>query len=215
MGIGKRVQDAREMLEPSRSVFCDQYGLSYTTVRQWEKKDEAHPALGRLCEILFDNGIICDESWLLTGEGVKPYRVKESLWGAHLQRLQAKDIESRLIKKRLKLIGDDIVVHIKHLFKNYPHEHLIIGRIRDNDMAPFYQKGDFVAGLKEQQTIPSHDGQVGLLEIEPTRFIVRQLRFNKGELEINTTREQGYQPIPFKTPFYPLVWFHRDEPHSK
>lgn len=130
---GKRLRMARVLSGLSRQEFQDTLSVSTSTLNAWENGRICLTEKGaiRVSNALSKVNIVCSASWLLDGIGESPRSmdaVKLNLAG-----LEGDSIRDNII--------DEIA------FFSTRNKGGICVKVGDDSMAPFYVKGDFVAGI--------------------------------------------------------------------
>ncbi|MCG7489567.1 helix-turn-helix domain-containing protein [Vibrio sp. Of14-4] len=123
---GNRVQYLRHLLNHSRTSFSERYGISPSTLRQWEssKKAETSERVSIILSEALRGELNINVDWLRTGEGNSP-TLKET------RQLDFYD---------LSVAYDDAF----RLIDRYRSEKLEIITISNNDWRPWLSSGDIV-----------------------------------------------------------------------
>lgn len=132
----ERLRRIRNMANLNREEMCTSNGLNINTYKGWEiarygglPVDGAERAIRRVAK----EGVICSTVWLLHGEGQGPYSIpNESTDGKN---------------KSSKTEDKEIIIKEIMLFQSY-YSHAIYIEVQDDGMSPIYEKGDFIAGIK-------------------------------------------------------------------
>lgn len=123
----------------NRKDFCSHFDISYDTLDAWERGKNPLTPKGakRFIDILKSVGIYCSEEWLIKGEGLSPRPLKEIV----------PDVEIDL-SNSLTLFEQNISLATEISTFTTLNKDSIITIIRDESMLPFYEKGDYVGGIR-------------------------------------------------------------------
>lgn len=138
--IADRLKVARSIAGYSnRKDFCSHFDIPYDTLDAWERGKNPLTLKGakRIINILKSVGIYCSEDWLIKGEGLSPRPLKEI----------TPDIEINL-SNSLNLFEKNINLVTEISTFTTLNKDSIITIIRDESMLPFYEKGDYVGGVR-------------------------------------------------------------------
>jgi transcriptional regulator with XRE-family HTH domain len=128
---GGRVRLARSMVGLTRKDLENRFNVSVNTLQAWESNKNLLSVKGakKLNEAFIKSGLLCSESWLLTGDGQSP-----NLLEASVALPKEVDENTRILREleAFKAINPSPIVII----------------IIDDGMEPIYSIGDFVAGNK-------------------------------------------------------------------
>ncbi len=141
----KRLKQVRRLLNMDREEFAEYCHFNTVTYKDWETaRRNTIPAAkaDELFDYLKKEGIFVSLEWFLKGAGPEPYRVlnwhdKEGVSQHEISDVQILIAEDVFIKKELSLF---LINHADATWFILP----------DDTMAPFYQKGDVVAGIQYQ-----------------------------------------------------------------
>lgn len=127
----ERIKLARNMLGLSRKEIEERFHISANTLQSWELGRNILTTKGakRLSTFFVRQGLLCSDSWLLTGEGQLPKLLEGS---ESLPQTLTEDLVILSEIEAFKAINSDPVIII----------------IRDDSMEPVYNFGDYVAGNK-------------------------------------------------------------------
>jgi hypothetical protein len=131
---GERLRAIRAFCASSRQIFCQEASLSESTLKAWE--NDVSPLTGKganlLAKIFNQRGIACTQAWLLRGEEPSPIR--------------------RITLPHASKMGEDdsLPQEIALLQACYqrPRSRFVSFMVQTQEMAPFFQKGDWVAGVE-------------------------------------------------------------------
>jgi len=156
---GNRLRAIRAFCASSRNEFCDEMGLSESTLKAWENDVARLTKKGAalLVDIFQKHGIYCTEEWLLTGEGFSPLR----------QSYEASN----------QNFAEDILVQqeVDNL-KRYYRKNIFSFKILDKSMAPQFRVNDWVAGiLINEQDLPYFWGEVIIADVDHDGILLRTL----------------------------------------
>ncbi|MGL5784354.1 MAG: hypothetical protein ACRCYZ_02630 [Alphaproteobacteria bacterium] len=131
---GSRLRAIRAFCASSRQLFCQETGISESTLKAWE--NDVSPLTGKganlLAKIFHQRGIGCTQAWLLRGEEPSPIR-KITPFSSH------------------KLGEEDYLAQEIALLQacyQRPRSRFISFAIKTHEMEPFFQKGDWIAGVE-------------------------------------------------------------------
>lgn len=136
---GKRLRICRDYTGLNIREFCQKYGFNTITFGRWEKGNKVslnEKNVDRVCHALLKEGVICPSTWLLKGTGTAP---KERS-GQNL--FQGKDFD-----KTSKALSALLIFSEMEIFQDN-NENAITAITDDLAMAPFYDLGDHVGGIK-------------------------------------------------------------------
>jgi len=182
--IAERLKAARSLAGyGNRKDFCSQFDIPYDTLDAWERGKNPLTLKGakRIVDALKSVGICCSEDWLMHGKGFFPRPLKEVI--PHISIDSSNTLN--LFEQYLNLAAE-ISTFITL------NEDSIITIIKDETMLPFYEKGNYVGGLKLQRKdlrkainkrciIEFLDGQITvgqLLKLNASSYKVRALNKN-------------------------------------
>ena len=202
---GERLRAIRAYCSPSRNHFCDKTGMSESTLKAWENGVAPLTKKGAksLVEIFSGFGLLCTESWLLDGEGPSPLRPFEGSSNTTMS-------EERFIQKEFEELSQ------------YYTDKLLLHRVPDQCMAPFFKQGDAVAGILVSPTdLPYYWDEVILAETTNSPPLLRRvLRGSQpGLVTLATLNVPGHQAqqrmedITIKAS-YRIIW-HRSPIHNQ
>lgn len=139
----KRVRSARMLAGLKRQDLQERYSIHENTLKLWEKPSPTGKGLTekgakRLIDALKAEGIECTVQWLLTGYGEGP-RLTEN-----------DNIEFGHIEIPLPELNQDLAILKEVQFFQDINKETMVLLITDNNMAPFFQIGDYVGGYKRQ-----------------------------------------------------------------
>lgn len=136
-----RVKRVRNLANLSRKEMCDCESLNVNTYKGWElARYGGLPREGafKIVERVAREGVLCTVDWLLYGSGSGPQLQLglSNTSGANIQQTQEKVLnESQAIQNE--------IIYFSKQFEN-----TVSLKLSDNSMKPFYQSGDYVAGIK-------------------------------------------------------------------
>lgn len=135
---GDRIKALRNSLGLSRKEFAEKHGFSDSTLKAIEYSAfHLKPIqLRKLIEIFLREGLACSEEWIQTGKG-------EVL------------LNKEKIDKDYSSLFDPTTLEAK-LFQKHNPRSLVI-QLADNSMSPFYEKQDYVGGIKITRTLKHLD----------------------------------------------------------
>jgi transcriptional regulator with XRE-family HTH domain len=133
---GQRLQLIRNMLNLSRNDVHCKYGIPVPTLRSWElgKTKIGLKALYRCMECYKQEGILCSSEWILEGKGLEPQRTQQL---QHLfQTPQMGEIQA-----------DDVLMLKEMQYFQSLHPSAVMIQVANDEMLPYYQIGDYLAGI--------------------------------------------------------------------
>lgn len=156
---GNRLRAIRAFCAPSRNGFCEDTGLSESTLKAWENDVARLTKKGAalLVTIFQKQGIYCTEDWLLNGEGLSPLR--------------------QLHEASNQNVAEDILVQqeIDNL-KRYYRKNIFSYKVSDKNMAPQFKVNDWIAGILIDTTdLPYFWDEVVIADVETHGILLRKL----------------------------------------
>jgi hypothetical protein len=135
--INSRLKGLRKILRVTRSFIYNKYGLSQDTLKSWETDKKITPnGLDKCLEIYRNEGISVTKEWVLTGNGPNP-KISFDI-NRYLEEITS--------NSSLHEINDELLILEEiNFFKNLSENSVVI-MVKNNDMLPFYQPGDYVGG---------------------------------------------------------------------
>ena len=140
--IAKRLRRVRNLANLSRQEICNTGDLNINTYKGWElarfgglTQEGAEKVLARL----FLAGVVCSSEWLLSGSGATPYLLEIDKSLSKFSLSNDKQSEKNHILNELMIFQET-------------HNDSVFIEITDDCMLPFYEKGDFIAGIKISNT---------------------------------------------------------------
>ncbi len=129
--IGLRMKSCRVLTNLNQEEFADEHQIPYTTIRNWEY-GRVVPRLSGVndfVESLKKNNVYVNSDWILYGEGYGPSFFSSQQGEIVLSKPEISDIDNFKDECRKS--------------KKIP----IISQIDNDSMAPWFVKGDIVAGI--------------------------------------------------------------------
>jgi transcriptional regulator with XRE-family HTH domain len=202
---GERLRAIRAYCSPSRNHFCQLTGMSESTLKAWENDVAQLTKKGAnsLVEIFSSFGLFCTANWLLDGEEPSPLRPFEGSASNTMS-------EEKFIEKEFDRLSQ------------YYSDKLLLHKVPDQYMAPFFKQGDIVAGVLVSPTdLPYYWDEVILAEtVNSPPLLRRVLRGSQpGLVTLVTLNIPGHQvqqrmeDITIKAS-YRIIW-HRSPVHSQ
>ena len=158
----------------NRRDFCSHFDIPYDTLDAWERGKNPLTLKGakRVIDILKSVGIYCSVDWLMKGEGLSPRPLKEII----------PDIEVDL-SDSLNLFEKNITLATEISTFTTLNKDSIITIIRDESMLPFYEKGDYVGGVRLRgDDIINAINKKCIVEFLDERITVGQLQKSNNSL---------------------------------
>lgn len=171
---GLRLRQLRTFCGMDREEFAERYQLAALTLRDWELAVRNSIPLKK-AEILADklrkDDVVLNTLWLEHGIGCEPIRL-------HRERLRnlSRDPEELNIQIDVeKQINDELTMFM------LGHPETIAHIIEDEAMAPFYHRGDIVAGIKcGKQNILTCIGKDCIIVTEDNKILLRRVQEGKN-----------------------------------
>lgn len=141
----KRLKSLREMTGLSRSAFHQRYGIPRGTLQNWESArfgGLTEKGAKNITHAFKAEGILCSASWLLHGTGSSPTFVDSFSERKILEQRYSANNDSPEIEKEHRTITQEILLFRQH------HKHAIDMVVTDDSMAPFWEPGNYIAGVK-------------------------------------------------------------------
>ncbi len=195
---GGRIKLARSMLGLSRKDLEDLFHISSNTLQAWESDRVSLTDKGakKLNEAFIKSGLLCTETWLLSGTGVEPIILKNT------NALPNEINEEMCILREIEA------------FKAINPSPIIV-IVNDDGMEPFYYLGDIVGGNKID--LSNYDQLVGrncIIETYQGDTLIRRLLkggkdglYNLACINLSTYQQPIIQDI--KPRFIAKIVMHR------
>ena len=136
----ERIKAARSMAGfAERKAFCLKFNLPLATLEAWERGKNPLTLKGakRIAEALKSVNIYCSEAWLIEGKGFSPRTLDEI------------SVELDLSAPHtLSSIEDNLRIAKEISTFKTLNEGAIVTIVSDNGLSPFFEKGDYVGGVK-------------------------------------------------------------------
>ncbi len=160
-----RLRRVRNMANLTREAMCDSGNLNVNTYKGWEiarygglPVDGAERVVMRVAQ----QGVVCTVDWLLHEIGVGPYVIPDY---QEAQRDKEHATNNVQLDNETQLVINELLLFRKQFPFTTSYE------IADDGMSPWYQPGDFVAGVKYHGDrmkeaigrpciVQTHDGQL-------------------------------------------------------
>lgn len=164
-----RLKRLRNLANLSRKEMCDGSEININTLKGWEVArygglplDGAHKLIKRVAH----EGVFCSIEWLLYGKGSPP-------------RVEIGKGEESSIQNTDKLDEEKHIEKELTLFQQHNSSTLHC-QIIDNGMLPFFEKGDWVAGVKRTgEKMEALVGMNCIVQLTTGKVLCRQLRLGK------------------------------------
>lgn len=170
--IAERLKVARSIAGyGNRKDFCSHFDIPYDTLDAWERGKNPLTLKGakRIVDVLNSVGIYCSGDWLMKGEGLSPRPLKEILPDMGID-----------LSGSLSLFEKNIGLATEVSTFTTLNKDSIITIIRDESMLPFYEKGDYVGGIRLRgHNIINAIGKRCIVEFVDECIIVGQLQQSK------------------------------------
>lgn len=172
--MGLRIRMARSLLPLNRTEFCEKHGLNRYTIQAWElgRNKIGLTSLRRFCEAMGKEGVFCTPEWLLHGKGDGPSKIG------------SRGVEIKAEKSWVKPYQEntDEILEIENEVEFFRENQITAGhsvvvlKLPDNAMEPFYARGDYVGGRAVPQALINQlIGQACVIEVGEGNFVLRRL----------------------------------------
>lgn len=167
---GKRLKTARLMAGLTRKGLEKKYGISASTIQSWEAAKAGgltERGVTRVIPILRQEGVFCNNDWLLYGIGTPPQPTN-----VHVQ--QPPSFSSSLIMPELpehKIIIQELLA-FRELNLN-----VVDFIVFDDGMLPYFNPGDYVGGKRRiNDEIAQLIGMDCIIETINNEILLRRLK---------------------------------------
>lgn len=128
--LGLRIQQARQLSGLSRAAFAKASGLSFYTLRSWERPPRGRfgltkAGIAKLVVGLRACGVVCEQAWLVHGEGDGPRLLGDEIFDDG---------------------GDEVMIDCRSFLSN--HGDAVVLCVPDDSALPNFSAGQFVGGYK-------------------------------------------------------------------
>ncbi len=165
-----RLIRVRRMANLSRKSMCENSDINLNTLKGWELARHGgltQAGAAKVTQRLKQSGVLCHTEWLTDGTGPPPVIQYEQLTNlsttSTLASFKQNDEHEEQAKMRLELA----------LFEQH-HQPILYSYINSQDLAPYYQQHDLVAGKITDQ-IGTCLGQYCLILLDNEQVIVGKL----------------------------------------
>lgn len=136
---GKRLRVCRDYTGLNIKEFCQKYDFNAITFGRWERGNKVSlnvKNVDKVCHALLKEGVICTPAWLLDGTGAPPQeRAGQPLFPTIDPDMASTAFSALLVFSEMEVFQ-----------ANNPQA--ITSIVDDATMAPFYDLGDYVGGIK-------------------------------------------------------------------
>jgi DNA-binding transcriptional regulator YiaG len=207
---GKRVKSLRKLTDLSRRTFAQKYGVTASTLQNWEEarvNGLSEKGAFKIVEALKSEGIHCTVDWLLNGTGQAP-KLPEHLL---LDALPTSSVEN---KNETELITKELEIFLGHYADSTYYT------IKDDGMAPQFNQGDIVAGIRryDPKDIHSLINQNCIVLTQSGEQLFRQVRssdlprhYTLACINPNTTVTKPFIYDIEIVSAAPVVWFRKKD----
>lgn len=163
--LAHRIRQARQLTGLSRAAFAEAANLNIYTLRSWEQPPRSRFGLsksgvGKLLRGLRQCGVICDELWLLTGEGEGPRPVEVGV-------LEQEPLDAMMV---------DCAAFLAN------HSGAVVLQVDDDLSAPYYLRGHCVGGcMCLGGDVDALLGQVCIVGLNTGEKQIRRLAGRRGD----------------------------------
>lgn len=191
---GEHFKLARKMANLTMEQLADKYHFGLSTIKMWEnpkphltKKGLTKKGALKFVDAIYQEGILCDLSWLLGHSGFPPRFVIQEEKPKYLRSASNEMPEISLDKEII-------------LFSQLNPQAITI-TLNDDGMAPYYSEGDTVGGIRSyENNIEKNVNKICIVELEDGRKLCRQLSksqklgyYNLHCINLMTTVEEPQQ----------------------
>jgi transcriptional regulator with XRE-family HTH domain len=169
---GKRLKSLRMMAGLSRKALEDKYNVSASTMQSWEDAKAGgltEKGARRAIEVFRQEGIRCAVDWLLFGIGLPP-QLSDKLFQQHVQ------LQEELAGIRMEVSEERAIVNELLAFRQHNPD-AVEFIVFDDGMAPFFMKGDYVAGKRRYNEGIDHVVNMDcIVETKENEILLRRLK---------------------------------------
>lgn len=169
----KRLKSLREMTGLSRGAFHQRYGIPRGTLQNWESArfgGLTEKGAKNITHAFKAEGILCSATWLLHGTGSNPTFVDSFSERKVVEQRHNANNDSPELEKEHSTITQEILLFRQH------HEHAIDMVVTDDSMMPFWEPGNYIAGVKMfQEDIVQTVNQCCILQTKKYGMLFRYL----------------------------------------
>lgn len=140
VAVGKRLKLLRVMAGLSRLSLAQLAGVSKTSISYWEHgtyRSISPRSLKKILEAAKEKGVICSESWLISGVGEPPKPLQSLVTSSQT------NIETNLTLDSLSQ-NPEITEFLSH---HSSQGKTVILKVEHNGMSPFFEQGDILGGV--------------------------------------------------------------------
>lgn len=173
--IGARFKSVRALTHMPRTAFCRKYGMSNFTVQAWElgRNGTKSAGINLFCEALLKEDVYCTPEWLIDGEGIPPYRIKDQ------EALQNFDLSGKrntpLPAEQERIILQKEIESFRRAHREFERDVVVI-KIDSTEFPPHFEIGDYVGGrLMQGEDVAGLIGKICIVQVNPGTFLVRKL----------------------------------------
>lgn len=211
---GERLRRIRNMANLSREDFCARSGVTLATLISWEVgRFGGLSAKGakRVVAFVAQEGVICSVEWLLYEVGSGPevkanyYKISKVEEATEVERTFDEEnqimIEELMLFRKLNRSSIDLIVE-------------------DGSMQPYYNVGDFVAGIKRRgEKIKTLLGMDCIVQTKDGSLLLRTLQTGPREGSYNLVCKNAYwlgkDSLSYDVEVVsaaPIIWHRRKNP---
>lgn len=184
--VGLRIRSCRVLTGLTQEEFGNACGFSVPSIKTWELGSVIPRADGlkKYCESLKSYGLFVNTDWLLYGAGTGPAYFLHQ--GNSTQEERRKTLDSK-------------VVSIKESFEDNCRknkENPVFFQIADDEMASFYEPGDFIGGvLIERNNLTNKPQKPMLAKLENGDYLIRFVYLIDDEFFISSIKNPLIQKV--------------------
>lgn len=201
-----RVRRLRETLGLTRQKFAQHFAVPPATLQHWETTGLPHNGAKRLVRALESYGVKTTVQWLLFGGDKGEPKFPEDLLHAIIAPTPFKaSTDEDAIKQELALF------HQLHVGSIYT-------QIQDDTMLPYYQPGDYVAGIRYygKHIADQANNKDCIVMTDDARLLVRRVTNSGIVNEFDLHAPHAKIPVDKNVKLHyaaPIIWIRR--PHGQ
>jgi transcriptional regulator with XRE-family HTH domain len=208
----KRIKRLRNLANLSRKEIADKYQLNINTLKGWELARHGgltEKGAKTILHILENEGVKCTLNWILYGVGEGPAIFEKP---NHLASTDKSDeIQKSKLSEEEKQIINELLLFRQH------NEHAIEFIVPDDSMHPYFEKGDYVAGIRRYgKDIANVVGLNCIIQTKSGAMLLRNLRAgNNNEfytllcLNLQTSLKEAIMHNVDLVSAAPVIWQRR------
>lgn len=194
-----RRNDLKDLIHKSGhslKSFCEKYSLSLGSVKAWNTlvRNPSYASAVKICSALKSEGVECSPETLM---GRPSYILRE-----------LESTPPPPPNKELSAIND-----ASSFKKNNPDATLLM--VWDDKMAPLYEEGDYVGGIKlQQKDLPKAHKKVCILKEKNKEKVLRNIVFKNGDFYSFYKKRPSHVKIGEIEFLAPIIFVRKKAPFS-